>query len=44
MDGFEVKRLETVVANADIVITTTGIRHRSKGKHFEMMKEDKVIV
>jgi adenosylhomocysteinase len=24
MDGFEVKKLDTVVANADIVITTTG--------------------
>jgi adenosylhomocysteinase len=24
MDGFEVKKLNTVVANADIIITTTG--------------------
>jgi adenosylhomocysteinase len=24
MDGFEVKKLNTVVGNADIVITTTG--------------------
>jgi adenosylhomocysteinase len=43
MDGFEVKRLETVVANADIVITTTGNKDIVQGKHFEMMK-DKVIV
>lgn len=43
MDGFEVKKLETVVANADIVITTTGNKDIVQGKHFEMMK-DKVIV
>jgi len=43
MDGFEVKRLETVVANADIIITTTGNKDIVQGKHFEMMK-DKVIV
>lgn len=43
MDGFEVKRLETVVANADIVITTTGNKDIVQGKHFEAMK-DKAIV
>ena len=43
MDGFEVKRLETVVANADIVITTTGNKGIVRGEHFEAMK-DKVIV
>ncbi len=43
MDGFEVKRLETVAANADIVITTTGNKDIIQGHHFEMMK-DKVIV
>lgn len=43
MDGFEVKKLETVVANADIVITTTGNKDIVQGKHFEMMK-DKTIV
>ncbi len=43
MDGFEVKRLETVAANADIIITTTGNKDIVQGKHFEMMK-DKVIV
>lgn len=43
MDGFEVKRLETVVANADIVITTTGNKDIVQGRHFEAMK-DKVIV
>jgi adenosylhomocysteinase len=43
MDGFEVKRLETVVANSDIVITTTGNKDIIQAHHFEAMK-DKVIV
>ncbi|QSS96098.1 adenosylhomocysteinase [Psychroflexus sp. ALD_RP9] len=43
MDGFEVKQLETVVGNADIVITTTGNRDIVRGEHFEAMK-DKTIV
>ena len=43
MDGFEVKRLETVVANSDIVITTTGNKDIVQGHHFEAMK-DKTIV
>ena len=43
MDGFEVKKLETVVANSDIIITTTGNKGIVCGEHFEAMK-DKVIV
>ncbi len=43
MDGFEVKRLETVVANSDIIITTTGNKDIVQGHHFEAMK-DKTIV
>jgi adenosylhomocysteinase len=43
MDGFEVKRLETIVGNADIVITTTGNKDIVQGRHFEAMK-DKTIV
>jgi adenosylhomocysteinase len=43
MDGFEVKRLDTVVGNADIVITTTGNKDIVVGRHFEAMK-DKTIV
>mgnify|MGYP001592212050 FL=1 len=43
MDGFEVKRLETVVGNSDIVITTTGNKDIVRGEHFEAMK-DKTIV
>ena len=43
MDGFEVKKLETVIANADIIITTTGNKDIVQGRHFEAMK-DKTIV
>lgn len=43
MDGFEVKRLETVLPKADIVITTTGNKDIVRGEHFEAMK-DKTIV
>ena len=43
MDGFSVKRLETVVSEADIVVTTTGNKDIVQGHHFEAMK-DKVIV
>ena len=43
MDGYEVKRLETVISNADIVITTTGNKDIVRSEHFEAMK-DKTIV
>ncbi len=43
MDGFEVKKLETVIATADIIITTTGNKDIVQGRHFEAMK-DKAIV
>ena len=43
MDGFEVKKLETVVSNADIVITTTGNKDIVRAEHFKAMK-DKTIV
>ena len=43
MDGFEVKKLETVVSKSDIVITTTGNKDIVQARHFEAMK-DKTIV
>ncbi len=43
MDGFEVKKLETVVGNADVVITTTSNKDIIQARHFEAMR-DKVIV
>ena len=43
MDGFEVKKLNTVIATADIIITTTGNKDIVLGAHFEQMR-DKTIV
>jgi len=43
MDGYEVKRLATVVDNADIVITATGNKDILRKEHFLAMK-DKAIV
>ena len=43
MDGFEVRTLENVVGNVDIVVTTTGNKDIVQGHHFEAMR-DKTIV
>ena len=43
MDGFEVKKLETAIPEADIIVTATGNKDIVLGKHFEAMK-DKTIV
>ncbi len=43
MDGFEVKKLENVIGNADIVITTTGNKDIIRAEHFKALK-DKAIV
>ncbi|MDX5327132.1 MAG: adenosylhomocysteinase [Bacteroidota bacterium] len=43
MDGFEVKKMDTVVGQADIIITATGNKDIIVGRHFEAMK-DKAIV
>jgi len=43
MDGFEVRKLESVVGNVDIVVTTTGNKDIVQGQHFEAMR-DKTIV
>ncbi|MDG2491306.1 MAG: adenosylhomocysteinase [Flavobacteriaceae bacterium] len=43
MDGFEVKKINSVVANADIIITTTGNKNIIREEHFLGMK-DKAIV
>ncbi len=43
MDGFEVKKLQSVIANADIVITTTGNKDIIVSESFLKMK-DKAIV
>jgi len=43
MDGYEVKRLDTVIGNADIIITTTGNKDIVVGSHFEKMKDKTVV-
>ena len=43
MDGFEVKRLENVVGNMDVLITATGNKDIIREEHFRAMK-DKAIV
>ena len=43
MDGFEVKRLETVIGNADIVITTTGNKDIVRAEHFKAVKDKTII-
>jgi len=43
MDGFEVKKLETVVGNSDIVITTTGNKDIVRAEHFKAMKDKTVV-
>ncbi|MBA5246495.1 adenosylhomocysteinase [Marnyiella aurantia] len=43
MEGYEVKKLDTVIETADIIITTTGNFNIVRGEHFAKMK-DKTIV
>lgn len=43
MEGYEVKRMETALPEADIIVTATGNKDIVTGKHFEAMK-DKAIV
>ena len=43
MDGYEVKKLETVITNADIIVTATGNKNIVTERHFRAMK-DKAIV
>jgi len=43
MDGYEVKKMNSVISNADIVVTATGNKDILKENHFRQMK-DKAIV
>ncbi|MCW8898530.1 MAG: adenosylhomocysteinase [Flavobacteriales bacterium] len=43
MDGFAVKKMDDVVGQGDIIVTTTGNKDIIQGRHFEKMK-DKAIV
>tara|TARA_B100000524_G_scaffold201595_1_gene105021 strand:- start:577 stop:1893 length:1317 start_codon:yes stop_codon:yes gene_type:complete len=43
MDGYEVKKLETVLPVSDIVITATGNKNIVVGSHFKSMKDKAVV-
>ena len=43
MDGFPVKRLETVLAEADIIITTTGNKDVVTAEHMAGMKHQAIL-
>ena len=43
MDGYEVKKMNSVISNADIVVTATGNKDILKEHHFKLMR-DKTIV
>jgi len=43
MDGYPVKRMETAIHEADIIVTATGNKDIVEGQHFKAMK-DKTIV
>ncbi len=43
MEGYEVKRMEDAVKEADIVVTATGNKDIITGKHFKMMKDKTVV-
>ncbi len=43
MDGYEVKKLETVLPDSDVVITATGNKDIVCEKHFKSMKDKAVV-
>jgi adenosylhomocysteinase len=43
MDGFEVKKMESVIPRANIIVTATGNKDILTGEHFKLMN-DKTIV
>jgi adenosylhomocysteinase len=43
MEGYEVKKLETVVAQADIVVTATGCKDIVRAEHMKQMKDEAIL-
>jgi adenosylhomocysteinase len=43
MEGYEVKKMEDAVKEADIVVTATGCMHVIADKHFRLMKHNAVL-
>lgn len=43
MEGYEVKRLETVAPIADIVVTATGCKDVVRAEHMKVMKDEAIL-
>lgn len=43
MEGYEVKKMEDAVKEADIVVTATGCKHVISGKHLKLMKDKAIL-
>ena len=43
MEGFEVKKMDNAIEEADIVITTTGNKDIVQARHFEMLKDHAIV-
>ncbi len=43
MDGFAVKKMETALKEASIVVTATGNKNIVRGEHFQMMNDKTVV-
>ena len=44
MEGFEVKKLNTAIAEADIVVTATGNKNIVREEHFRALKDKLLFV
>ncbi len=43
MEGYEVKKMDTAILEADIIVTATGNHQIIVGRHFEAMKHNAVV-
>ena len=43
MDGFEVKKIESVIKNADIIVTATGNKDIIREEHFRAMRDKAIL-
>jgi adenosylhomocysteinase len=43
MEGYEVKKMEDAIREADIVVTATGCKHVITEKHFRLMKDKTIL-
>jgi adenosylhomocysteinase len=43
MEGYEVKKMDTAIKEADIIVTATGNHQIIVGRHFEAMKHNAVV-